>query len=186
MKLSSEEIKKIVLSAMVFAILLYCYKNMMLDDQNKREKNALDTIESLTPQLADAQKQINRTAVLKEKAPADNEVLDQIKAMIPAGEPVAWFPPRMTDFFKRQGIEKSSIRQGGVSGSKELPGFKRIAWTIDLPRVEFVQLAIAIAGLENEEPLIEITGLQIDENSDDPQFQHATLNVLSIVKDEKR
>jgi hypothetical protein len=186
MKLNAEEIKKIVLSAMVFIILLYCYKNMMLDDQSKRETRALETIASLTPQLADAQKQINRTTALKEKAPADNEILDQIKAMIPPGEPVAWFPPRIMEFFKRQGIEKSSVRQSGVSGGRELPGFKRIAWTIDLPRTEFVQLAIAIAGLENEEPLLEITGLQIDESADNLQFQHATLNVSIIAKDDKR
>jgi len=186
MKLSAEEIKKIVLSTMVFFMLLYCYKNMMLDDLNQRENHAHETIDSLTPQISDAQKQINRTEVLKLKAPADNEVLDQIKAMIPPGEPVAWFPPRMTDFLKRQGIEKSSVHQGSLASDKVLPGFKRIGWSIDLPRTEFFQLAIAIAGLENEEPLIEITSLQIDESADNLQFQHAALNVNCIIKDEKR
>jgi len=186
MKLSTEEIKKIVLSSMVFIILLYCYKNLMLDEQDKREKRANDTIASLTPQLAKAQEQIKRTAAIKEKAPEGNEVLDQIKAMIPSGEPVAWFPPRITDFLKRQGIEKSSVRMAGQSGGKDLPGFKRIGWTIELPRTEYVQLAIAIAGLENEEPLLEINSVQIDESSDNAQFQHAILNISTIVRDEKQ
>ena len=186
MKLNAEEIKKLFLSTLMIAILLYCYSNLMLDDLNKREARSTGIINSLTPEIKKAQEQINRTALLKEKAPAENEILDQIKAMIPAGEPVAWFPPRITEFFKRQGIEKCTVRQGGAAAGKELPGFKRIGWSIDLPKTEFVQLAIAIAGLENEEPLIEIVNLQIDENNENHQFQHAILNVSTIIKDEKR
>ncbi|MEI8340734.1 MAG: hypothetical protein WCH43_04250 [Verrucomicrobiota bacterium] len=186
MKFNAEEIKKLILSLMMFMILLYCYKNFLLDDLNKRETNANSTIASLSPELKKAQDQITRTAGLKDKAPADNEVLDQIKALIPAGEPVAWFPPHITEFFKRQGIEKSFVKQGGAVSGKDLPGFKKIGWSIELPRTEFVQLAIAIAGLENEEPLLEINSLLIDESADNLQFQHASLNVTTIIKDDKR
>ena len=186
MKFSTEEFKKMILSLMFFIILLYCYKNMLLDSQNKREERSTASIAMLTPEIAKAGEQIERTEKLKTKAPASNEFLDQVKALIPHGEPVAWFPPRITEFFKRQGIEKCAVRQGSPAGGKDLPGFKRIGWSIDLPKTEYVQLAIALAGLENEMPLLEINGLQIDEATDNPQFQHASINVTSIVKDETR
>jgi len=186
MKLSNEEMKKVFLSTMIFVVLVYGYDNFLLDDLNKSEKGAETTITRLKPDLAKAEDQIHQTTILKEQAPHEGEALEQIKALIPSGEPVAWFPPRMTDFFKRQGIERSSVRPGGVSGFSEIPGFKRMGWTIDLPKVEYAKLAIAIAGLENEELLLEINGLSLDPKPDSIEFQHATLDVSIIVRDEKR
>ena len=63
-----------------------------------------------------------------------------------------------------------------------MPGFRRLFWTIDVPKVEFVPLGIAIAALENDQPLLEITNLQIEQSKDNVQFQHATLTVATIVK----
>lgn len=186
MKLSNEELKKVFLSTMIFVVLVYGYDNFLLDDLNKSEKGAETTIARLKPEIAKAEDQIHQTTVLKEQAPHEGEALEQIKALIPPGEPVAWFPPRITDFFKRQGIERSSVRPGAVTAINQIPGFKRIEWTIDLPRVEYAKLAIAIAGLENETPLLEINSLSLEQKPDSIEFQHAILSVSIIVKDEKR
>jgi len=187
MKFEAEEIKKAILSGIMVIIVLYVYNNMLLDDLNRREQHANEIIGSLNPQISKAREQIARTALLGETAPLDNQVLEQIKSSIPAGEPITWFPPRIVDFFKRQGIDKvAPPRKGTEAGDPNMPGFKKIAWTIDLPRTEFIQLGIAIAGLENEDPLLEITGVQIEESNDNFQYQHATLNVSTIVRDDKR
>jgi hypothetical protein len=53
---------------------------------------------------------------------------------------------------------------------------------VDLPKVEFVAYAEAIAALENEEPLMEITAMQIDASRDDVETQHAVLTVNNLVK----
>ena len=181
MKFDKEESKKVILAALVLAAVLYCYFNMMLGPLSAREAGAEKAMEDLKPQLAAGRLQMAQTAAVEAKAPAANETLDQIKAMIPDGAPVAWFPPRMVQFFKRQGIDKTSTRLNGEQADPNLPGFRKLLWTIDLPRVEFVPLAIAIEGLENEEPLLEITAVNIG-TGDDPQYQHGSLTVSTIVK----
>lgn len=182
MKLAKDELQKLALSTLLFIGLLYCYFSMMLGPLNARERQTRKSIAELSPQIEEAKKQIKRTATIETQTPATLETLEQIKGMIPEGAPVAWFPPRMTEFFKRQGIEKCAARLSGEIPGTDIPGFRRLVWSIDLPKVEFVPLAIALAGLENEEPLLEITNLQVEANGTDPQFQHAVLTVHTIVK----
>jgi hypothetical protein len=106
----------------------------------------------------------------------------QVNAMIPPGSPVAWFPTRMADFFKRQGIDKATTRLNSETADKRFPGYRKLTWGIDLPKVEFVQFASAIAALENEEPLIEITNMQIDAGREDVETQHALITVNNLVR----
>ena len=106
----------------------------------------------------------------------------QIEAMIPEGAPVAWFPTRIADFFKRQGFDKSFTRMNSDVPEKEIPGFRRLTWTVDLPKVEFLPFANAVALLENDEPLIEINSLQIDASREEVETQHALLNVNNLIK----
>ena len=70
-------------------------------------------------------------------APVPISVMEQIKAGIPEGAPVAWFPPRIQDFFKRQGIERVATRLNNEMADKDLPGFRRLFWSIDLPKIGF-------------------------------------------------
>ena len=91
---------------------------------------------AIEPKIAGAKAQMKKTQSLEASAPAAAETLDRIKALIPEGAPVAWFPPRIQDFFKRQGIEKSSVRLNNEFADKELPGFRKLFWSIELPKVE--------------------------------------------------
>lgn len=184
MKLGKEELQKIGLSVILLAALLYGYFNLLLGPLDTQEKSYRDTITDLGPKITRANGVIKAAHVLEKNAPAVNGTLDQIKSFIPEGAPVAWFPPRIAEFFKRQGIEKCTAHQGGESVDKDLPGFKKLMWTIDIPRVEVVPLAIAIAALENENPLWEITNLQIEASKETPQYQSAHIVVLTIVNNE--
>lgn len=182
MKFGKEEIQKIVLSGILLIGLLYCYFSMLLGPLTTSETKAEKAIKELEPQIAEAQKQIKKTEAVKKQVPAANEVLDQLKATIPEGAPVAWFPPRMTEFFKQQGVDKSLTRLTNEFTEKDLPGFRRLVWSVDLPKVEFAALGIALAKLENEEPLLNVTNVSIEAVKEDPQYQHAILSVATLVK----
>jgi hypothetical protein len=181
MKLTKDEIQKIVLAGMILAIVLYVYSTMLLGALTQREAGANNEINDLQPKVKTAEKQIAATRGLEQNSAQVTERLFEIKSLIPNGAPVAWFPPKMTDFFKRQGITKSSIKLTGDSASASLSGFKNLAWSIDLPQTNFVPLGLAIAALENENPLLEINSLQVDAGTENPGAQHATLTINTIV-----
>ena len=182
MKLGKEQIQKIFLGLLLLIGLLYVYFALLLAPVSKNIASANASAASLEPQINDAKKQISKTAALEKEAPAAIQTLDQLKSAIPEGAPVAWFPPRMAEFFKRQGIDKTVTRLTNELPEKDLPGFRRLVWAIDVPKVEFTPLGIALAGLENEEPLLQVTNVAIDTSKEDVQYQHATLTVATIVK----
>jgi len=180
MKLTKDEIQKIVLAGIVLVIVLYVYTNMLLGGLTRRETNANNDIKDLQPKVTAAKKQIAATRGLQQDAGQVSERLFEIKSLIPEGAPVAWFPPMMTDFFKRQGIPRSTTKLSSEN-NMELSGFKSLSWSVDLPQVDFVPLGIAVAALENQFPLLEINTLQIDAGSDYPGAQHVSLTVSNVV-----
>jgi hypothetical protein len=182
MKLGREEIQKIVLGGLIVFGVVYSYFNLLLGPLSKRRDAVHKSVTALGPEIAAAKAQIKRTQELEQSAPARMATTKQVIAMIPEGSPVAWFPPRVGDFFKKQGVDKSSTKLNTEIFDKEMVGFRRMSWGIDLPKVEFVPFATAVAALENEEPLLEINSLQIDASRDDVETQHALLTVSNIVK----
>lgn len=182
MKFDPENVKKVFLSALLFAGLIYVYFALLLGPLAKAEKRAVADIAALRPEIAAANTQLKKTDALKRQAPVAQQTYDQIAALSPAGAPVAWFPPRMVDFFKRHGINRCSVRLNSDIAEKDLPNFHRTSWAIDLPKVEANQLAVAIMGLENEEPLVEVTNFVLEAGKDDAQYQRALLTVNAIVK----
>ncbi len=182
MKLGKEEIQKIILAGLLVLAVVYTYFSLLLGPLSSRQALVEKSVQALGPEIAAAKAQIARTAEAEKAAPANMAATRQVTAMIPEGSPVAWFPPRVGDFFKRNGLEKSSTRLTGEFVEKEMVGFRRMSWSIDLPKVGFVPFAQAVASLENEEPLLEISNLQIDASRDDVGMQHVLLTVTNYVK----
>jgi len=182
MKLGKDEIQKLVLGILLLFGLVYSYFDLLLGPLVKREETARQSVNALGPEIASAKAQIEKTQQALKNSPAATLPMRQVEAMIPEGSPVAWFPTRMAEFFKKQGLDKASTRMTAETIEKELPGFRKIAWGVDLPKVEFVPFGQAIAELENEEPLLEVSALQIDASRDDVETQHAFLTVNNLVK----
>jgi hypothetical protein len=182
MKLGKEEIQKIVLGILLFFGLIYGYFDLLLGPLLARQEAYEKSIKGLGPATAAANAQITRTKQMEKEAPGVAMVVYQVNAMIPPGSPVAWFPTRMADFFKHRGIDKVTTRLNSESADKRYGGYRKLTWGIDVPRVGFVQFAGAIAALENEEPLIEITSVQIDAGREDVEMQHALVTVNNLVK----
>jgi hypothetical protein len=181
MKLDQEQIKKIFLASLLLIALLYGYFVFLLGPLQASEKAAAAGIDTVTPQIADAKKQINRTSQLEKQAPEAVALLNNLKDTIPDGEPIAWFPPKMTDFFKSHGIDKCTTHLVS-EGTDPTPGLKRMVWAIDIPKVDFVPLGLAISSLENEQPLTTILSVTIDATREDAEYQHATLTISTLVK----
>jgi hypothetical protein len=182
MKLGRDEIQKLTLGILLLFGLIYSYFDLLLGPLMKRQETARQSVKAIGPEIASAKAQIEKTRQAELNAPNATLPMRQVEAMIPDGAPVAWFPTRMTEFFKKQGIDKASTRMTGESLEKTLPGFRKIAWGLDLPKVEFVSFGQAIAALENDEPLLEISAMQIDASRDDVESQHVAITVNNLLK----
>lgn len=182
MKLAKEEIQKLVLGGLLCLGVVYSYFDMLLFPLKKKQRATEKSSTALGPEIQNAQAQIKKTADLERTLGESTIVLRQVDEMIPEGSPVAWFPKKVGDFFKQQGIEKATTKLNSEIPEKELAGFRRMAWGIDLPKVGYNQFGGAIAMLENEEPLLEIRSLQIDASRDDAETQRSTLTVHNLVK----
>lgn len=179
--MSSEDIKKLSLSALAVAGGLYAYFAYLITPMGAKIAASHAAIDQLGPEIEGARKLIAETQVLEQKGPAATETFEEIKSLIPAGAPVAWFPPRIVEFLRRQGVEAVGVRLDNEMPLPDLDGFRRLQWTIDLPKVEFIPLAIAISGLENEEPLLSVQTVRIDASASDLQHPSATLIVSTII-----
>jgi hypothetical protein len=182
MKLGKEEIQKLVLGVLLFFGLVYSYFDLLLGPLMRRAETTRQSVAALGPEIVNAKAQIDKTNAAEQNAIQATMTMHQVEAMIPEGSPVAWFPTRMAEFFKKEGVDKVSTRMTAEVVDKSLPGFRRMSWGVDLPRVEFVPFCKSISTLENEEPLLEISALQIDATRDDVETQHAFLTVNNLVK----
>lgn len=182
MKLEKEEIQKIVLGAMTLTAVTFGYFTMLLGPLTTKQNIAKANIGELDPKIAEAKSAIKSADNAERSAPQAIAVLSQVTELIPEGAPVAWFPPKVAEFFKSRGVDKALTRNVSEAPEKDLPNFRRTIWSIDLPKVDFVPFASALAQFENEEPLVQINSVVIEPSHDDVQEQHAVLSVSNIVK----
>lgn len=183
--MNKDQISKIFLGAILACLALYGYFGLLLGPLSTRESGAQSQIKKLEPQIKDAKSQINRTRAVESgdaNAAAAHEIFEVMKASIPEGASVAWFPQRLSEFFKRQGIQKVTYRLSGEAQDSDISGFKNSSWEIDIPEVAFFPAAVAIAGLENQEGLLQITNLQIGTIPANPEVQRVKLTLSTIVK----
>lgn len=182
MTLGKEEIQKIVLGAMMLVVLVYCYFSLLLFPLQRNHEVTRKRIEDYNKKIMAAKGQIARRDALRASAPTHALTLKQLSALIPEGSPVAWFPTRVSDYFKQYGVEKAVTRLTSEGKEAELTGFRDTTWAVDFQRVNFVPMAQALAGFENDQPLAEISSLQIESLKDDVESQHVLLNVNNLVK----
>ena len=176
-KLSKDQIQKLLLSAVGFVVLVYVYFSFFLGPLNNSRNAALAQIDDLQNKIANSKSELTKTAKLEKQAEAATSRFAALKDLSPEGAPIAWFPPRMKTFFANQQIDKASARLETSAAYKEadLANWMRYNWIIELPQTDFSSLGKAIAELENNEPLLSITRLSIKASPEDPQFQQVTL-----------
>ena len=176
-KLSKDQIQKLLLSSVGFFVLVYVYFSFFLGPLNSSRDATLAQITDLQDKVANSKNELTKTAKLEKQAETATTRFAALKALNPEGAPIAWFPPRIKAFFANQDIDKASARLESSATYKEtdLAGWMRYNWLIELPQADFSSLGKAVAALENNEPLLAITRLSIKALPEDPQFQQITI-----------
>ena len=182
-KLSKDQIQKLILSAMGFVVLIYVYFNFFLGPLNSSRDTILGQIDELQTKVANSKSEMTKTSKLEQQADASTKRFAALKALSPEGAPIAWFPPRMKTFFANQEIDKATARLENSVAFKEtdLANWIRYSWLLDLPQADFSTLGKAVAALENAEPLLSITRISIKALPEDPQFQQVTLTASTAM-----
>lgn len=167
---------------MLFCGVIYAYFEFLLGPLSTGRENAVKEAAALAPKIDAAKAQIAKTKAIEVKAPGAQQILEQVNAMIPQAAPIAWVPTRLADFFKREGVEKATARMVGELSEKELTGFGRCAWAVEIPRVEFIAFAATLSVFENVEPLMEVQTLEIEAGREEAQFQRMSLTIHNTVR----
>ena len=169
----------------MLAILTYCYFDFLLNPLQASAVAAEAESAKIEKDIKGADARLREFGALKVRAAEAGDLVTQVNAFIPEGAPIAWFPPRIKAFFLRQGMRDCTVRPLTTerTGDAELDKtFSNVSWGVDLPTTEFVPLGIAIAGLENEEPNLEITSLRISTRAENPEQQQVTFEALTLLK----
>jgi hypothetical protein len=183
LKLSKDQIQKLMLSTIGFFVLVYVYFSFFLGPLNRSRDSMLASITELQGKVANSKSEMMRATNLETQATAATTRFAALKALSPEGAPIAWFPPRMKAFFSGQEIDKTNTRLESSSAFKEpdLANWMRYNWMFDLPQTDFATLGKAAAALENAEPLLSITRISIRTMPDDPQFQQVSLTASTAI-----
>jgi hypothetical protein len=182
MKLGKEEIQKIFLGGLMLIGLLYCYFAMLLGPLASGKALNEKKTEEIRGKITAAKKELKQAQDVEAAAPQHALLLKQINALIPEGSPVAWFPVRVTELFKQYGLDRTSTRVTQEAPEKELLGYKRLTWGVEITKAEFLPMAEAVASFENSEMLAEISAVQIETTLESLGTQRVLLTVNNIVK----
>ena len=64
----------------------------------------------------------------------------------------------------------------------ELAAWTKFNWLIDLPQADFVSVGKSISDLENTQPLLAITKLNIHVLPEQPQFQQVAIAATTVIE----
>jgi hypothetical protein len=183
-KLSSDQIKKLALSAMGFVFLLYVYFTFFLGPLQKSRDSTFKQIDELQKKIDGSRDEMAKAANVERQAKDATIRFAALRALTPDGAPIAWFPPRVKTFFANQQIDKAAARLESTTNFKqaELSGWSKYNWLIELPQADFAGLGKSIADLENAEPLLSITKLNIHLMPNESQFQQVGIAATTVIE----
>ena len=183
-KLSKDEIKKLALSAMGFVFLLYVYFTFFLGPLQNSRNSTLAQINEIQKKIDGSKGEMAKASNLEKQAKESTARFAALKSLIPDGAPIAWFPPRMKTFFANQQIDKAAARLESNTTFKqpELSAWTKYNWLIELPQADFAALGKSIADLENAEPLLSVTKLNIHLLPSEHQFQQVGIAATTVIE----
>ncbi len=177
-KLSKDDIQKIALGALMFCVLIYVYFTMMLAPLSASEKKFTTEAVALREKIREADLEIRKAKNLEAQALPATEMVAALRESTPKGLPIAWYPVRLMNFFKNQGLDDPlpTIQLASETpGIDSLQGFIDIQWNVNFERAPFTKFGHSMAALENENPLVQINNIGIVASTEQPEFQRVTL-----------
>ena len=182
MKLNKDQKQKIALGTMLMVGIVYVTNEFLLSPLASERETLTAEMTASEPTLREMRGQIVKARTLATKGPEASNLLAQVDAMIPDGAPIAWCPPKIVDFFKKYEIDRVSARMVTEAPEKDLIGYRRLVWNLDIPHVDFATFTHALADFETSETLFEFTGFELQAQSDHLDSQRAILTAQNIIK----
>ena len=181
--MNKDQTKKLFLGSLGLIALLYVYFSFFLGPLNKSRNTVQNKIKDLQTKVATSKAEISKATKLEETAHAATVRYEALRALSPDGAPIAWFPPRMKTFFSNHQMDRVTTRleSSAAFKEKELGGWSRYLWDIDLPQADFESLGNAMAQLENTNPLLSIKKLRIHAAPEDPEMQKIVFTAATII-----
>jgi hypothetical protein len=181
--LKRDKIQKVALSSMGFVFLLYVYFTFFLGPLNRSRDTALAAMKDKQSKLDSSKSDLTKAATLEQQAKAATTRFASFRALYPEGAPIAWFPPRIKAFFANEQLDKAVARLENSTGFKEpeLADWMKFGWLINIPQADYTTAGKAIANLENTEPLLTITKVNIRILTEQPQFQQVDLIATTVI-----
>ncbi len=176
-----ENTKRLTLSGLVLIVLVYVFYSFLLGPAFKSITTGKQRIAALDKSIATANSAINRVSNMRAQLNGFADLETTLFANQPGGDPIAWFPPRVENFFKKAGIPRCLATLSAPSET-EIPGFRTYRCTIQFPSVSFMQFGAALAAFENHDNLIEVRSISIDAQADNPGLQLIAVEVRVILK----
>lgn len=143
------------------------------------------TAADLRGRIASARHTIEETKKQEEAVASARAELQRIQGDLPTGSAMAWFPNRMKRHFDKLGIPDSATRLNTALNEPDMPDYERSYWAVDLPiratTADMSKLLIAVAELEEAEPLVKVMDLAIRQD-DDSGRRTAVINVTTLVR----
>lgn len=188
-KFSKDEIQKMVLGGMMFAVLLYVFFQYLLTPLGKQEKTLVKKADEFREKIRAADLEIRKSKNLEAQAASATEMMTAIKASTPPGLPIAWYPVRLNSFFKRHGLNSPIVQMTGEApAAGDLSSLLATGWSVTFDKSEFTKVGLAVAAMENESPMVQINDISIVASTDEPEFQKVVLtfeDYLPIVNKQK-
>jgi hypothetical protein len=180
---SKDAITKLVFVTILFGGLVYVYWAFFLEPLQKKRTAMVTAIADYEKKLAQSGGTLKQAASIDASSAISLRQMTELEENVPAGAPIAWFPPVLKALFASEKITVggSSVRR--PFKANDLPKYSRTDWAVEIPEADFFDLGRRLAQLENERLLCSVISVRIYANPDHPEVQTATLGLTLVVKD---
>ncbi len=183
--MKKETLQRYLLIGIAALLALYVYFSMMLGPLGTAEKRAKSEISRLEPLIRKAEGQIARTRAIAagdQHADRVKKLQEVIDASVPTGSSIVWLPQRITEVFKTHRLERATVRHLQEQDDPFLPGFKRATWRVEVPEGNFLVFGQALAQLENQEGLAQISQLSVETILAKTEFQRFSFELITTAR----
>lgn len=168
---------------MMIVIVLYVAWSSFITPAQSSLKASEQEIARLDEELRKAKATITRISNFEEKLAKASKKEDVMFDKQPMGSPLAWVPPRLENFFVRQGLScmvQTNDSSTPLTGqSQHLQVYK---WKLNFQSADFLKFGAGLASFETNHPLVGIQSIKISFQPENPANQSITVVANSIVR----
>jgi hypothetical protein len=181
--LSEEQMKRVFMGVLVLAGLVGLAWYLLLAPQKQDMTSERGKINTLKDQIREAEAAIKQAEAIATETNAANAEFESIIEDVPRGAPIAWVPPRINNYWRRQEFPDVTTEPSGIASinNPALAGFEKRVWQVTINDAPFVDFGIALSEFENKEILMQLTSLNVSASAEQPETQNITFTLQQIL-----